>query len=717
MAFKLSNIALVYFAFMSNIPSSQSSFLQRLVSVIEENLADENFGVSELADSIGMSRSNLLRKVKQETNESVSVFIRNERLKKAQAFLKEGDFTVSEVSFKVGFSSTSYFTKCFKEYYGYTPGEAVNQLEAQEEEETREETRKEIALENKTDNKKRNIAIMLVSVLAIVLALFILIPSEDEEINKDLSKTLAVLPFKNDSPDSNNVYFMNGLMEAILDDFQKIEDLKVTSRTSVEKFRTSSKTIPELATELNVSYVLEGSGQKIGDEIILTIQLIEAPTDKHLWSKRYKRELKDIFELQSDVAKSIAGEINAIITPEENQRIDKIPTNNLVAYDYFLRGTVLLSDETGNGLEASIEQFKKAIQEDSEFADAYANIAIAYYYLDVFQTEKKYAESLKKYAEKAMLLDPEQGESLIAIGMLYMQEKDYEKAIEAFEKVLKYYPNELWIHNFLSNIYAFRLPDTEKYLLNTLKGIQAAVEKSDSTNASFTYLHLSNALVQSGFIDEAEKYAQKSLSLNPKNHYTQYLAVYLGLARDFNLKQAKKDLIKILDQDSSKIDVIQEVAKVCYTNREFEEAWKYYKRMINIRTELQLKIYESEDVKIGFVLDQLGETSKSKEFYDQYLEYAENDESMYKSLNLASYYAATGDTDKAMNYFEEFSKNESFQYWFVLFLETDPILGQIKDHPDYKTTADLIKQKFWQKHNETEKLLEEKGILISGNTN
>jgi TolB-like protein/AraC-like DNA-binding protein len=256
--------------------------------MIEENLADENFGVSELADSIGMSRSNLLRKVKQETNESVSVFIRNERLKKAQAFLKAGDFTVSEVSFKVGFSSTSYFTKCFKEYFGYTPGEAVNQIESQEEDE-------EIVLENKTDNKKRNIAIALVSVLALVLALFILISSEDEKIHDDLSKTLAVLPFKNDSPDSNNVYFMNGLMEAILDDFQKIEDLKVTSRTSVEKYRTASLTIPELSTELNVNYIVEGSGQKIGDEIILTIQLIEAQTDKHLWSKRYQRELKDIF--------------------------------------------------------------------------------------------------------------------------------------------------------------------------------------------------------------------------------------------------------------------------------------------------------------------------------------------------------------------------------------------------------------------------------------
>jgi TolB-like protein/AraC-like DNA-binding protein/Tfp pilus assembly protein PilF len=676
--------------------------------MIEENLADENFGVSELADSIGMSRSNLLRKVKQETNESVSVFIRNERLKKAQAFLKAGDFTVSEVSFKVGFSSTSYFTKCFKEYFGYTPGEAVNQIESQEEDE-------EIVLENKTDNKKRNIAIALVSVLALVLALFILISSEDEKIHDDLSKTLAVLPFKNDSPDSNNVYFMNGLMEAILDDFQKIEDLKVTSRTSVEKYRTASLTIPELSTELNVNYIVEGSGQKIGDEIILTIQLIEAQTDKHLWSKRYQRELKDIFELQSDVAKSIANEINAIITPEENQRIDKIPTNNLVAYDYFLRGTVLLNDETGNGLDESIEQFKKAIQEDSDFAGAYAHIAIAYYYIDLFRAEKKHAEGLKKYADKAILLDPELGESLIASGMYHMQQENYEQAIIAFEKVLKYYPNKTWIHNFLSNIYAFILPDSEKYLLHALKGIESAVEKSDSTNASYTYLHLSNALIQSGFIDEANNYAKKSLALNPNNHYTQYLKVYLNLASDFDLKRARVEIIKVLEQDSSKIDVIQEIAKVCYTMNDYKQAWKYYEKMLQIKDQLELKLYESEDLKIGFVLNKLGDAERSKQFYDQFLKYAENNQSIYQALNLASYYAAIGETDKAMTYFKEFAKNESFQYWFVLFLETDPILGQMKGHPDFKTTADLIKQKFWQKHEETEKMLEEKGILILGN--
>jgi len=367
---------------MSNFESSKSAFLQKVVAVIEDNQADENFGVTELAESISMSRSNLLRKVKQETGESVSVLIRNVRLYNAKLLLKDDSLTVSEISYKVGFSSASYFTKCFRELYGYTPGEAGSKAQLEEEEEVATD-----APINYDRKKGKVIGLVLVTIVVVLAIVWFMLPKEEQSIPKDLSKSIAVLPFKNDSADSSNIYFMNGLMEAILDNFQKIEDIKVTSRTSVEKYRGISKTIPELSKELNVSYFVEGSGQKIGNEILLTIQLIEAPSDKHLWSRRYRREMKDVFQLQSEVAKSIASEIDAIITPEENKRIEKVPTKNLVAYDYYLKGLGLLRDETGNGLVGSIEQFKKAIQEDGEFANAYAYIAVAYYYLDLYQAE------------------------------------------------------------------------------------------------------------------------------------------------------------------------------------------------------------------------------------------------------------------------------------------------------------------------------------------
>ncbi|MEQ9658203.1 tetratricopeptide repeat protein, partial [Fulvivirga sp.] len=576
------------------------------------------------------------------------------------------------------------------------------------EEEEKEQQHKAQPTKN---SKLTKVIALVISVATIIAVLFYMLPIDEIPASSKLSKSIAVLPFKNDSADSSNIYFMNGLMEAILDNFQKIEDIKVTSRTTVEKYRDVTKSIPELSKELNVSYFIEGSGQKIGDEILLTIQLIEAPSDKHLWSKRYKRQLKDVFELQSEVAKSIASEINAIITPEEQKRIEKIPTQNLVAYDHYLKGLALLNDETGAGLAEGLEQFKKAIQEDGQFANAYAYVAISYYYLDIFLAEPKYTEELKEYADKAMLLDAEAGESLIARSLYYMQIRDFQKAVESLEEVLEYYPNTAWVHNFLSNIYGVVLPDTEKYLMHALQGIQAAVDVADSVTTSYTYLHLSNALAQTGFVNEAETYIHKSLEYNPDNLYSQYLYVYIRLAQHFDLNRAKTSLIEILQKDTTRIDVIQEIAKVCYTLGEYEQAWEYYDKMLKIKVALQLDLYQSENARIGFVLEQLGRKEEAKKYYDSYLEFVEKDQSLYKDLIYSSYYACVGDIDEAVKRFKAFSEEDNYQYWVVLFLDKDPINQLMKKHPDYKGTLKKVKDKFWAEHKQIRKMLEEEDII------
>ncbi|GAB2999770.1 hypothetical protein GCM10027284_16650 [Cyclobacterium sediminis] len=685
--------------------NNKSPFLQKIVAIIQDNLDDEHFGVTELAKAVFMSRSNLLRKVKQETGESVSILIRNVRLQNAYQLLKENELTVSEISFKVGFGSTSYFTKCFRELYGHTPGD-LSKIRI-----GNDPSEEISSIADKKAWSKKHILIGIVVALTITTAVFLILYKKDYKTAERLRKSVAVLPFINDSGDSSNVYFMNGLMEAILDNFQKIEDLKVTSRTTSEKYRNNLKSIPELSKELNVNYFVEGSGQKIGNEIVLTIQLIEGPSDKHLWSKRYKRELKDVFELQADVAKSIASEIDAVITPKEQERIEKIPTNNLVAYDYYLKGLTLINDESGIGLEEGVSQFKKAIQEDSQFANAYAYVAICYYYLDVFQAKKQFTEELKNYADKAMLLDPDIGESLIARSLYFMQIQDYDQAVKSFEEVLDYYPNIAWIHNFLSDIYAYMLPNTEKYLLHALQGIEVAVSDKDSVSASISYLHLSNALTQSGFLTEADKYIRKSKALNPQNHYSKYLHEYIKLGQHKDLKKTKAALIKIFGQDTTKIDVIQEVAKVCYTLKAYNEAWLYYEKLISIKSALQLDIYQSEDIKIAFVLEQLGREEEAKPYYQSYFDFAKNDQSIYKDLILSSYYAAVGDIEKGIKHLKAFSEQENYQYWFVLFLLEDPILLKMKDHPDFKSTTQKIQSKFWEAHEDMKTILVERDIL------
>src|SRR5690606_431885 len=206
-------------------------------------------------------------------------------------------------------------------------------------------------------------------VIVALVAIGILVQyARPSKVAPSQEKSIAVLPFKNDSNDSTNLYLINGLMEATRNNLQKIRDLKVISRTSSEKYRNSRKSIPEMAEELNVNYFVEGSGQKIGNQLVLNIQLIDASSDGHLWARQYRREAIDIFQLQQEVAKDIANEIKAIVTREEVRQIEKKPTENLAAYDQFLKGLDLLNQGGRENLEASIGHFETAIGLDDGFA-------------------------------------------------------------------------------------------------------------------------------------------------------------------------------------------------------------------------------------------------------------------------------------------------------------------------------------------------------------
>lgn len=685
--------------------SIENEFLSKITEIVLENISNEQFGVSELARETGMSRSNLLRNVRKLTKISVSQFIRQLRLKHAREILRQTSSTVSEVSYNVGFGSTSYFIKCFHDYYGYPPGEVGKRDFDQSDSDQSSEP-----------GTKRNKTILISTILVVVLfvVLFIVFkPFSSKKIN--LEKSIAVLPFKNDSNDSSNVYIINGLMESILNNLQKIEDLRVISRTSVEKYRNSPKTIPEIAKELNVSYFVEGSGQKIGDQILLNIQLIEAQSDNHLWSEQYNREVKDIFKLQMEVAKNIADEIEAVITPEEKERIEKVPTDDLVAYDYFLKGLDLMYMGMGSGnqdqLHDAITFFTKATEQDNEFARAYAGIAITYFILDAAQAEQKYLDKINNYADKALLFDSQLPQSLIAKALFYINSEEYEQAVFYLEKALEYNPNSAMVINILSDFYTKYIPDTKRYLEYALKGIGLDIAAHDSIAASIIYLHLSNAFIQSGFVDEAERYINKSLEYWPEGLFSEYVKAYILYAKNRDLAQTKELLIKALNKDSTRLDIMQEVAKICYYMRDYESAYNYYKKYLEIREAQNLSIYKSENAKIAVVLSKMGLTEKSKKYFNDFLDYANNDRSIYKHLSLAVYYSYMGDNESALKHLALFSQQDNYHYWVIIFLKIDPLIDNIKDLPEFEKIIAEIETKFWNYHKQIKTSLEEKGLL------
>jgi len=772
----------------------ENDFLSRITAIIEENLSNEKFGVSELAGAIGMSRSNLLRKVNKLASLSVSQFISQVRLKNAMDLLRQNSFTVSEVTYKVGFSSTSYFIKCFREYYGYPPGE-VGKRDSGEEDSGKSghphtlghfwqelKRRKVVRLitvyaaaafvileltdivapslglpewtlnliiillstgfliavilswiydinpkgglektkpVNKLLRKDQPVSsngwrIASISSFVVIVALVILniIPPIHRTADLEVpEKSIAVLPFKNDSNDSTNIYFINGLMESILANLQQVEDLRVISRTSVEKYRNNTKTIPEIAQELNVNYFVEGSGQKIGDQIFLNIQLIEARSDKHLWTEQYIKEAKDIFQLQINIAKNIAAEIEAIITPEEEERMNKIPTDDLVAYDYFLKGLDLFYEANHESLIEAITYFEKAIEHDNEFALAYADLAISYSFLDIYQTEKKYTDLVNNYADKALLFDSKLAQSLIAKAFSYMVLEEYKLAVPYLEKALDYNPNSALVINILSDFYTRFFPDTEKYLEYALKGIQLDIAAQDSIDASFIYLHVSNAFMQSGFINEAEKYIEKSLEYDPDNLFSEHLQAYILFAGNSDLQQIKELLIEVLHKDSSRYDIIREIGMICYYMRDYESALTYYKRFIEIKETQNLDIARGENAKIGVVFSKVGLAEESENYFKDFLDYAESDNSIYKHLSLAVYYSYRGDTENALDHMELFSQEDNYPYWYLLFFDIDPLFDNIKDHPEFRKFLNDIDIKFWRNHNQIKASLEEKDLL------
>ncbi len=276
------------------------------------------------------------------------------------------------------------------------------------------------------------------------------------EVTK-LEKSIAILPFKNDSPDESNTYFINGLMEEILNNLQKIKDLRVISRTSVEQYRNQTKPIPEIAKELGVNYVVEGSGQKYGNSFRLRTQLILAKKESHLWGESYQQKItdaEDIFRVQSQIAESIAKELKVIITPQEKGLIEKIPTKQLEAYDAYLKGRFYLYKLTSEDLEAAMKYFELAKEKDPNYALAYSGISFVWAvqmlcgYLSPAEAGPKSMEALMKAVE----LDSNNAEIVYSqAGINTWVMWDWEGGEAAFKKSIELNPNHTEAHAYYSH--------------------------------------------------------------------------------------------------------------------------------------------------------------------------------------------------------------------------------------------------------------------------
>jgi TolB-like protein len=290
---------------------------------------------------------------------------------------------------------------------------------------------------------------------AVIAGLLILIILRLFTFKKDPEKSIAVRPFNYLSDEPDKQYLSDGVMEAILLHLSKIEDLRVVSKTSVEQYRETDKTVNTICQELDVAYLLEGSFQKYGDTTKLTVTLIKSGKERQVWSNEYDRNWNDIISVQSEVAQSVARELQAAITPEEKQLIEKIPTTNMAAYDAYLKGQFFLYSSTPNHLENAEQYYEMAIDIDPEFAPAYAGIAGVWLWRHQFRlvSRDEAGPKILGALEKAFELDDNLAQVHQQLACWYVWGMyDWKAGEEAFKKAIAINPNYVVAHAYYSNL-------------------------------------------------------------------------------------------------------------------------------------------------------------------------------------------------------------------------------------------------------------------------
>ena len=689
-------------------------FIQKITDLVEANLSNEKFGVEDLIREMGMSHSNLHRKLKSITNQTISQFIREVRLKKARELLLDEELTVAEVSYSVGFGSPTYFNKCFHEYFGYTPGELrLRELSIGDDNHIVEVTAKT----KRNWSLKDLLSVALGSVIFIVIAASLIVGEvSDPKFGNNKEKSIAVLPFDYLSNDQGKQYLANGVMDAILLNLSKIKDLRVICRTSVEQYRETQKSAKVIGKELDVAYLLEGSFFKDGDKTRLMLQLIKTSDEGHVWSNEYDRNWSDIFSVQSEVAETIASELKAVITPEEKQLIRKIPTTTLTAYDFYQRGNDEILRSGYNTDRAALTRaqdlFQKAIECDSTFAEAYIGLACILWKNNVLKTKyfTNFTDSVLALANKALFYDDELADTYAVRGRCYSETGKIKQANQEYDKAIKLDPNNWKAYMGKADI-AHGI--FENYI-NAIYNWHEACARNRGEMLPNLLRSLARTYLDAGFIDISDRYYQEAFRLdNDSASYFRDLAF-----NEFCLENFDKALSLANKAYAINPNFVVFLALCKSFQGEYKDLHVYYEESIELSK-------KSEDIpynfahRIGYSYLNIGKAKEANYYFDQQVKYDLESIKLgrYHALgnfvfyDQAAVYAILGDKVNAYKNLDELNKKKTFGLWWIPFLKYDPLFENIRNEPRFKAIIKDVESKYKAEHNRTKKWLEESGML------
>ncbi len=701
--------------------SRNDRFLMKLDQAIESNLANEQFGVEQLAEAMSLSRAQLYRKVHGITRKNVSQYLREYRLRKAMEMLEKDMASASEIAYLVGFSSPSYFNKCFHDFYGFTPGSIASTINSDKEDsrkikpiysEHNLEKEEPVAIsrisnlrkENKSNfypddetrkvttpifNKRTINAAIFGAIVIITAALLwkyippLFIPEALDTIEKPV---VAVMPFRNDSPETENDYFCYQVSEEIRLHLQKVRNLQVKSRIDIEQYEFKGKSLAALSSDLNVAYIIDGSVRKSGQNLRVSVFLLDAKSGQQLWSDSYDGLYSnEIFDFQSNVARDVSSELHAVLTADEEERIFTIYTDSLRSYDLTIMGEYEMArimNTNSNALEPALALFDKALKTDPNNIKALVDKAKAIFYTEWPDRSDKVLDSVYFYCDKAIKLDPEYPDSYFIKALCYngnISRRD--TAIIYLLKTIDLAPNHAEAHSRMGTVYF----NTKKEYAKGLYHLNKAMELNVNADPSI-YSNISYCLMHAGFYEKSKEYLMKILSNDEFVDFDKRGMAINNYAWILNVEQRHEEALVFLD---TMINYLPEYEGWCRMwqvqipifDRNLELAQLY----LDTLTLRWVPIWQQPS--IAWLYHQTGRDNEAIEIIENgirfYSERLEKNENWHNLFILCSFYAIKGDKAKAIEYLTRAIDIGQLWGWEDI-IETNFTFEKISDDPEFK---------------------------------
>ena len=455
-------------------------------------------------------------------------------------------------------------------------------------------------------------------------------------------KSIAVLPFENLSDDKANAYFAEGVQDEILTRLSKVADLKVISRTSTQRFKSSPDNLPQIAKQLGVRHVLEGSVQKSGDAVRVNVQLINAVTDAHLWAEIYDRKLTDIFAVESDIAKRIADTLQAKLTGSEQRGLSARPTENPEAHQLYLQGRFFWNKRTAADLRKSIELFQQAIAKDANYAQAYAAAAQSWVVLPAFNggAPKDCFPEAERAAKKALLLDDTSSEAHAALAMVRgLYDFDLRGAIAGFERAIELNPNDATALHWFGN----------------------------------------HGLAAAGDIERAITEIKRALELDPLSLIinANLGSAYTNAAR---FDDAIAQLRKTMDMDANFYSARVDMGNVLLLTGRTPEAIVEYQKALSLSNDPWVKGL------LGHAYAKGGRKDAARALLAELLRTAE--QSYMEGYNIAIIHLGLGEREEALEWLEHGYRNRDG--FSLSWIRVDPFLAPLHGDPRFEALAEKI---------------------------